>query len=126
MTNWLTLKEERVYSVLFLFAHSAFLWDANLKHPKARLSNNGYTISIGENCTWVSVGTNTVLSHGVHYWEVVLDRYGTPSLSRKVVIGVASGSYHHWHRSDPWIDISVNIYLCPNVRLMCITKQTNH
>ena len=77
---------------------SAFLWDANLKHPKARLSNNGYTVSIGENATWISVGTNTVLSHGIHYWEVVLDRYGNPSLSRKVVVGVASSSYHHWHR----------------------------
>ena len=70
-----------------------------MKHPKARLSNNGYTVSIGENATWISVGTNTVLSHGVHYWEVVLNRYGNPSLSRKVVIGVASSSYHHWHRS---------------------------
>ena len=82
------------------FSYSAFLWDANLKHPKARLSNNGYTVGIGENATWISVGTNTVLSHGVHYWEVVLDRYGTPSLSRKVIVGVTSSSYHQWHRSE--------------------------
>lgn len=82
------------------FPYSAFLWDANLKHPKARLSNNSYTVGIGENATWISVGTNTVLSHGVHYWEVVLDRYGTPSLSRKVIVGVTSSSYHQWHRSE--------------------------
>ncbi len=69
-----------------------------MKHPKARISNNGYSVSIGENATWVSVGTDAVLSHGRHYWEVVLDRYGNASLSRKVVVGVVLSDYHQWHR----------------------------
>ena len=44
------------------------------------------------------MGTNIVLSHGRHYWEVVLDHYGSASLSRKVVVGVVSSDYHHWRR----------------------------
>lgn len=55
-------------------------------------------MSIGENATWVSVGTDIVLSQGRHYWELVLDRYGSSSLSRKVVVGVVSSDYHQWHR----------------------------
>ena len=77
---------------------AAFLWDSKLKHPKARISNNGYSVSIRENVTWVSVGADTVLSHGRHYWEVVLDRYGSTSLSRKVVVGVVSSDFSQWHR----------------------------
>ena len=77
---------------------AAFLWDPNLRHHKAHITNGGYTVSIGENATWVSVGTNTVLSHGRHYWEVVLERYGSPSMSRKAVIGVEASSFHHWHK----------------------------
>ena len=76
----------------------AFLWDPNQRHPKAHITNGGYTVSIGENATWVSVGANTVLSHGCHYWEVVLEKYGHPSMSRKVVIGVVDAKFHQWHR----------------------------
>lgn len=95
----------------------AFLWDGNLKHPKAHISNNGYSVSIGENATWVSVGTNTVLSHGRHYWEVVLDRYGSASLSRKVVIGVVSSDYSQWHR---YVYVCVCLKYCKLISsLMC-------
>ena len=76
----------------------AFLWDPNQRHPRAHITNGGYTVSIGENATWVSVGVNTVLSHGHHYWEVVLEKYGQPSMSRKAVIGVVSASFHQWNR----------------------------
>ena len=87
----------------FFLAHTmhtypAFLWDPNLRHPRTNISNGGYTVSIGENATWVSVGANTVLSHGSHYWEVVLEKYGSPSMSRKAVIGVVDASFHQWHR----------------------------
>ena len=78
--------------------HPGFLWDPNQRHPRAHITNGGYTVSIGENATWVSLGANTVLSHGCHYWEVVLEKYGAPSLSRKAVIGVVTPGFHQWHR----------------------------
>ena len=91
--------------VKYYFSCVAFLWDNNLKHPKAHISNNGYSVAIGENATWVSAGTDIVLSHGRHYWEVVLDRYGSASLSRKVVVGVVSSDYHQWHRLASWLNL---------------------
>ncbi len=67
-------------------------------------------MSIGENATWVSVGTSAVLSHGQHYWEVVLERYGSSSFSRKVIIGVVNSNLHHrWRRSHGVIGIKT----CP-------------
>ena len=79
-------------------SYPGFLWDPTKRHSRAHISNGGYTVSIGENATWVSVGANTVLSHGRHYWEVVLEKYGTPSLSRKVVVGVVAAGFQQWHR----------------------------
>ena len=100
----------RIIMVLYVFHFStcmvfssnslAFLWDPSQRHPRAHITNGGYTVSIGENATWVSVGANRVLSHGRHYWEVVLEKYGQPSLSRKVVIGVVSSGFQQWHRCN--------------------------
>jgi hypothetical protein len=88
---------------------ASFLWDPNQRHPRTHISNGGYTVSIGENATWVSAGANTVLTHGRHYWEVVLEKYGSPSLSRKAVIGVVASTFHHWRRSHGIIGIKT----CP-------------
>jgi hypothetical protein len=96
-------------SVSFTQRRASFLWDPNQRHPRAHVSNGGYTVSIGENATWVSAGANVVLSHGCHYWEVVLERYGHPSMSRKVVIGVVASSFHQRHRSHGVIGIKT----CP-------------
>ena len=57
-------------------------------------------ISVTHTYNWVSVGASRVLSHGCHYWEVVLEKYGQPSLSRKVVIGVISSGFQQWHRCN--------------------------
>ena len=71
----------------------------------------------------MSVGANTVLSHGRHYWEVVLEKYGTPSLSRKVVVGVVAAGFQQWHRYILHMySVCVCVCVCVHLAFLILCK----
>ncbi|XP_065189988.1 uncharacterized protein LOC135820872 [Sycon ciliatum] len=85
----------------------AFTWNTRTCHRQVRISDDCLTASIGSNRFWVTVGADTVLDKGCHYWECVLKQYGEPSRNWKVVVGVVAAKVPEtvWKRDKATIGI---------------------
>ena len=111
------------------FIDAVFTWDTHRRHPAVRVSNDGYTASVGESARWISIGGSQILESGRHYWELSLDRYGITSPTKKIVAGIVSAKLDpsRWQRGRSVIGLYSSPFNVPSWSLAVQTgKKLSH
>eukprot|EP01064_Diplonema_japonicum_P032160 TRINITY_DN5982_c0_g1_i1.p1 TRINITY_DN5982_c0_g1~~TRINITY_DN5982_c0_g1_i1.p1 ORF type:complete len:555 (+),score=69.77 TRINITY_DN5982_c0_g1_i1:98-1666(+) len=77
--------QDSVIEPASLFQQKGFKWEKST-YGDSQVSSRGLTVTSSSK-NWETIMTCTLLTHGVHYWEVKLDRYDTKN-GHNVMVGI--------------------------------------